>query len=152
VTKLVTPGREAVITLRVDARRKREMDPLMGCMDTLDFLYLTWGGVHRGIWLTTTEDTWIDDVFVVPHVAEEEAEVRVAAGHTADAMPRRLRVVVDVLDRQEQPVATGEKPLSADSSAAVTLKLTGASLWSPAQPYLYTARVTLWDGASRLEE
>jgi hypothetical protein len=152
VTKLVAPGEDATITLRVDARRNRDIDPLMGCMDTLDFLYLTWGGVHRKVSLEATGDTWIDDVFVVPHVLQEEAAVRVSPGHTSDAVRRQLRAVVEVLDQQGKPVAAGEKPLSADSPAAVTLKLPGAKLWSPSQPHLYAARVTLLDGENRLDE
>ena len=152
VTKFVTPGRDATITLRVDARRNRELDPLMGCMDTLDFLYLTWGGVHRRISLEATEDTWVGDIFVVPHAANEEAEVRVAPGHAGDVSRTALRVRVEVLDQQQQFVAAGDKPLSADAVSAVTLKLAGAKLWSPSQPYLYTARVTLFDGENRLEE
>jgi len=152
VTKLVVPGRDATITLRVDARRNRDIDPLMGCMDTLDFLYLTWGGVHRKVSLEATEDTWIDDVFVVPHVFEEEAEVRVTLGRAGEASRRQLRVLVEVLDQQGQSVATGERPLSVDSPGVVTLKLAGAKLWSPSQPYLYAVSVTLFDRENRLDE
>ena len=116
VTKFVSPGKDATITLRVDARRNRDLDPLMGCMDTLDFLYLTWGGVHRKVSLEATEDTWIDDVFVVPHVPREEAEVRVTAGHADDALRQQLRVGVEVLDQQGQRLVPGRRPLSADST------------------------------------
>jgi beta-galactosidase len=152
VTKFVSPGRDATITLRVDARRNRDVDPLMGCMDTLDFLYLTWGGVHRKVSLEATEDTWIENVFVVPHVSAEEAEVRVTPGHTGDAARRQLRVRVEVLDPQGQSVAAGERPLSVDSLAVVTLELPGAKLWSPSRAYLYAAYVALLDGKNRLDE
>ena len=146
VTKLVSPGRDATITLRVDARRSRDTDPLMGCMDTLDFLYLTWGGVHRKVSLEATEDTWIGDVFVVPHVSQEETEVRVTPSHAGDAGRGQLRVRVEVLDQQGQSVVAGERALSADSPGVVTLKLPGAKLWSPSTPDLYTVCVTLFDG------
>ena len=152
VTKSVSPGRDATITLRVDARRNRDVDPLMGCMDTLDFLYLTWGGVHRKVSLEATEDTWIDDVFVVPHVSSEEAVVRVTAGHVDDTARRRLRVGVAVFDAGGQRLGQGEKALPADSTGIVTLKLPQVKLWSPAQPNLYTAHVTLFDGENRLDE
>src|SRR4029078_5153651 len=33
------------VCARVEARRRKEVDPLMGCFDTLDFLYITWGGL-----------------------------------------------------------------------------------------------------------
>jgi beta-galactosidase len=152
VTPFVTPGREATITLRVDARRDRDVDPLMGCMDTLDFLYLTWGGVHRRISLEATEDAWIEDVFVVPHVAEGEAEVRVTPGHTGAASRRPLHVLVEILDQQGRAVATGEGALSGDTAAVVTLRVPDVKLWSPAQPSLYTARVALAAGQNRLDE
>ncbi|MCX5644185.1 MAG: hypothetical protein NTZ17_05800 [Phycisphaerae bacterium] len=152
VTKLVSAGRDATITLRVDARRNRDIDPLMGCMDTLDFLYLTWGGVHRKVSLEATEDTWIDDAFVVPHVSQEEAEVRVTPGHAGDAGRDQLRVGVQVFDQQGQRLTQGERALSAGSPGVVTLKLPGAKLWSPSTPYLYSARVTLFDGENQLDE
>jgi hypothetical protein len=152
VTKFVTPGRDATITLRVDARRDRDIDPLMGCLDTLDFLYLTWGGIHRKVALEATEDTWIDDVFVVPQVSQEEAEVRVTAGHTDDAARRQLRISVEALDEAGRRLGQGEKALPADSTGIVTLKLPQVKLWSPAQPNLYTAHVTLFDGENRLDE
>ncbi len=95
VTEFVSAGKEATITLRVDARRNPATDPLLGCMDTLDFLYLTWGGIHRGIELCATDNVWIDDVFVVPHVREQAAEVRIAAarrsGGASASCAQRLR-------------------------------------------------------------
>jgi beta-galactosidase/beta-glucuronidase len=152
VTKFVSPGQDATIILRVDARRNRDIDPLMGCMDTLDFLYLTWGGVHGKVSLAATEDTWIDDVFVVPHVVREEAEVRVTPGHVGNPSRGQLHLHVEMLDQKERSVAVGERALSAGSPGVVTLKLPGAKLWSPSTPHLYTARVRLFDGENRLDE
>ncbi|MCU0916561.1 MAG: hypothetical protein MUC88_18655 [Planctomycetes bacterium] len=152
VTEFVTPGREAAITLRVDARRNRDIDPLMGCMDTLDFLYLTWGGVHRGVSLEATGDSWLDDVFVVPHVADGSVEVRVTPGHATAAVYRPLRVAVEVRDQQDQRVAGCDAPLPWESTTAVTLRVPDARPWSPERPHLYVAHVTCLDGQKRLDE
>ena len=59
-------------------RRRKEVDPLMGCLDTLDFLYVTWGGIHRPVTIEATEATRIGEVFVAPRLPDETAEIRVA--------------------------------------------------------------------------
>jgi hypothetical protein len=151
VTQCVEPGREARITVRVDARRNRQIDPLMGAMDTLDFLYVEWGGIHGKVVLEATGDPWIEDVFVVPRPAEEAAEVTVATGGSAAAERHAPRAKVRILDARGQAVAEAEKTVRGNGEpVAVPLKLAGAKLWSPSQPYLYTAEVTLADGTTRL--
>jgi beta-galactosidase len=152
VTKFVRPGRETAITVRVDARRNPAIDPLMGCMDTLDFLYVTWGGIHRGVRLEATEDTWIEDVFAVPHIAQQTVEFRFETGRTAGAVLRRIQFAVEVRDQQEHMVARAGPAAAGNSPTVIALRIPGARLWSPLHPYLYTANVLLFDGNRRLDE
>jgi len=119
----VRPGQAATVTVRVDARRRKEVDPLLGCLDTLDFLYVTWGGIHRPVRLEATGPRPIQRVFAIPHVAESSVEVQVEP-----AMP----VGLEVLDAAGVPVARGTSPL----------RIPQAKLWSPQSPVLYTLRVT----------
>jgi beta-galactosidase/beta-glucuronidase len=152
VTKFVRPGKETTITVRVDARRNPAIDPLMGCMDTLDFLYVTWGGIHWGVRLEATEDTWIEDVFAVPHIAQQTVEFRFESGRTAGAVRRQVRVAAEVLDQEEHPVARAGPAAAGNSPTVVALRNPGVRLWSPSHPYLYTANVRLFDGDRRLDE
>src|SRR5262245_41233192 len=73
-------GKTISIAVRVDARHRKEVDPLMGCLDTLDFLYITWGGLHGRVRLEATEATRMDDVFIVPQLGAGTAEIRLTLG------------------------------------------------------------------------
>src|SRR6185295_11337948 len=88
-------GETIKIAVRVDARRRKEVDPLMGCLDTLDFLYVTWGGLHGRVRLEATGITRIEDVFVVPQLASETAEIRLAI---KGAMTGQFAVAAEILD------------------------------------------------------
>jgi beta-galactosidase len=116
-------GDRATVTVRVDARRNKAVDPLLGCLDTLDFLYITWGGIHRPVTLEATGACRIEHVFAIPHVADSTVEVQVEP-----AIP----VELEVLDAGGDRVARGASPL----------RIPDAKLWSPQSPALYTLRVT----------
>ncbi|MCW5556237.1 MAG: hypothetical protein KIT22_00060 [Verrucomicrobiae bacterium] len=154
ITRWVRPGESAAITVRVDARRNPEVDPLMGCTDTLDFLFVNWGGLHRSVRIEATEDRWIEDVFVVPRIAEAKAEVRVTLGvlEAASAEDARTEVGVELLDPDNKVVSRESGVLENPSAAAVfTLSVPNPRLWSPDSPHLYRARVTLHRGDHALD-
>jgi len=135
------PGDTITITVRVDARRNREVDPLMGCLDTLDFLYVTWGGIHQPVKLEAVSPTRIGDVFVVPRLAEERAEVRIAIEGPKTS---QLRLAVAVFDAAGASIASFDQAV-ADGAPETTIeaRLAKPKLWSPKSPHLYTARVRL---------
>jgi beta-galactosidase len=134
-------GETITIAARVDARRNREVDPLMGCLDTLDFLYVTWGGLYQPVRLEAATPTRVDDVFVVPRLENDTAEIRVAI-----AGPKNgdLKIVAEVLDEDGTLVRSADEAVASDGLDTV-LKVIIASpkLWSPKSPHLYTARITL---------
>jgi hypothetical protein len=132
------------IVVRVDARRRKEVDPLMGCLDTLDFLYISWGGLHRSVFLESTEATRLKDVFVVPQVAAGRAEIRVGLeGPKLDA----ARIAAQILDADGALVATTEGAAVSEADETIlTAPIPNARLWSPRTPHLYTARIRLWSG------
>ena len=88
-------GETITIAVRVDARRNREVDPLMGCLDTLDFLYVNWGGLYQPVRLEAATPTRLDDVFVVPRLENGTAEIRVAI---AGPKSGNLKIVAEVHD------------------------------------------------------
>jgi beta-galactosidase len=145
----VKPGQEAVIAVRVDARRNKEIDPLMGCLDTLDFLYLTWGGIYRTVALEETALTWIEDIFAVPHVSDNTVELRLL---TAGDRTRELQAVAEVLDPQGVAVArVTAKILAGAAETTLPVHLPDAKLWSPSRPDLYTARVALMESGVAID-
>src|SRR5262249_19114725 len=137
------PGETLVVTVRVDARRNKAVDPLMGCMDTLDFLYVSWGGIHRKVALEATPAAWIENVFAIPRVAETSVEIRVWAGGTLET---ESPLSVEIRDAGGSAVGRGGGAFTAGApEATVSLKLAEPKLWSPSSPHLYTARVALAD-------
>ncbi|MCI0537262.1 MAG: hypothetical protein L0Z50_18770 [Verrucomicrobiales bacterium] len=138
------------IAARVDARRYRDVDPLMGCLDTLDFLYLTWGGIHQPVKLEATAATRIEDAFVMPRLADDTAEVRVAV---AGPKTGQFAIAAEILDAADTMVTSVEESV-ADGSAETMLvaRITKPKLWSPKSPYLYMARVRLRSGGAVIDE
>jgi hypothetical protein len=134
-------GETIKIAVRVDARRRKEVDPLMGCLDTLDFLYVTWGGLHGRVRLEATEATRMEDVFVVPQLGAETAEIRLAI---QGPNPGRLSVTAGILDASGGSVVSIKQSIAGDATeAALVARIPNAKLWSPKSPHLYTARVQL---------
>ena len=143
------PGDTIAITARVDARRNREADPLMGCLDTLDFLYVTWGGIHQPVKLEAVSPTRIEDVFIVPRLADDTAEIRVGiAGPKAG----QLAIAAEILDANGVSVASLDRAV-VDGPVETTLeaRIAKPKLWSPKSPHLYTARVRLLGNDKELD-
>ena len=109
-------GETIKIAVRVDARHRKEVDPLMGCLDTLDFLYITWGGLHGRVWLEATEATRMDDVFVAPQLGAETAEIRLTI---RGARTRPLAVSAEILDASGATVVSVNEAITADTTEAV---------------------------------
>jgi hypothetical protein len=141
LSKFARAGDPVAIAVRVDARRNRDVDPLMGCMDTLDFLYVSWGGLHRPVMLEATEAIRIGELFVVPHLATSTAEIRISLdGNDGKALELRA----DVVDAGGRVVASAQGRV-AESTNTLTLRtqIPNPKLWSPQSPHLYSARVTI---------
>ncbi|MCI0535611.1 MAG: hypothetical protein L0Z50_10330 [Verrucomicrobiales bacterium] len=134
-------GETITIAVRVDARRRKEVDPLMGCLDTLDFLYVTWGGIHRPVTLEATEATRLGDVFVVPRLSDGTAEIRMAVeGPRAG----KLTLTAEIIDASGAAVASVKEAIAGEATEAVlAARIPNAKFWSPKSPHLYTARVRL---------
>jgi hypothetical protein len=137
------PGASLVVIVRVDARRNKAVDPLMGCMDTLDFLYVSWGGLHRRVTLEATPAALIESVFAIPSVAEGAVEIRVRRGGSLEL---GSPFSVAIHDARGAAVVRGTGAFPAGvAEATLFLKLAEPKLWSPSSPHLYTARVALGD-------
>ncbi len=143
------PSEKIKIVVRVDARQRKEVDPLMGCLDTLDFLYVTWGGLHGRVWLEATEATRMDDLFVAPQLGAGTAEIRLAI---KGARTGQLAAAAEILDTSGAAVASVNEAIPADATEVVLVaRIPNAKLWSPKSPHLYTARVRLLSGGAVID-
>lgn len=135
------PGEQMQIDVRVDARRRPDVDPLMGCLDTLDFLYVTWGGLHGPVRIEATAATRIGDVFVKPQLTTETAEINVEVGGQRS---ERISVSAEIVEPNGLSVASAQKELGPNStSIELSVPVPKAKLWSPKSPFLYTVGIRL---------
>ncbi|MDB6026636.1 MAG: glycoside hydrolase family 2 sugar binding protein [Verrucomicrobiales bacterium] len=138
------PGETITIVARVDAHRRREVDSLMGTIDTCDFVYVIWGGIYQGVTLEATEAARMEDVFVVPHLATETAEIRVTLGGS-EITP--LTIAAEIADAKGNAITSINQSFTFDQSEkGLTAKIANSKLWSPKTPHLYTARIQLLSG------
>ena len=145
VSPLVKPGQTAVLVVRVDGRQRREIDPLTGCFDILDY-GAPWGGIYRKVTLEATSPTWIEDVFVVPRLADGTVEVRAEIGGLPAGKDgqRSFQVRADILGPDSELTAEAQGRITPPANALTMLaRIAHARFWSPRDPQLYTARVTL---------
>lgn len=141
VSRYAKAAERIKIAVRVDARRRKEVDPLMGCLDTLDFLYVTWGGLHGRVTLEATEATRMEDVFVVPQPGVETAQIRLVIRGPNSG---RLAVTAEILDPNGASVVSVQEAMAGEATEAVlAARIPNAKRWSPKTPHLYTARVRL---------
>jgi hypothetical protein len=139
------------IVVRVDGRQRRDVDPLIGCFDVIDAVNITWGGMYRDVELEATGQNWIEDVFVVPHLDSNVAEVRVEVGSIFSAR-EALLVKAEVYDQRGRRAGRRESALAADSSSvSIPVSIGEPMLWSPKTPYLYTAKVRLTEGPREID-
>ena len=102
-----------------------------------------WGGIYGPVELQASSRIWIDDVWIRPDVASRAAQVQVTVHNGEDKPFRgRLRAAVGPTEqRAPVEVAPGQSV-----GVKLTLSVPGARLWSPEDPQLYTAAVSLSSG------
>ena len=145
ITKFIGDDLSADIVVRVNARQDEAIDPLRGCFDIMDVGGVAWGGMYRGVEMEATASSWIDGVFAIPHINTSTVDLRVeTAGEQAQFM-----VVVDVLDKNGRKIGGSKAQIS--KNAVITVRIPNVKLWSPKQPYLYTVRVTLFQGEAEID-
>jgi beta-galactosidase len=133
-------GAAITIVVRVDARRDSDTDPLLGCLDTLDFVHTEWGGIHHHVRLEATGPDRIDDVLVVPRLSDGRVDVT-ATAHTA--------VTAEVENAAGEQVGRATAS-PVDGRVSLAVPLTEVRPWTPETPYLYRLRLTAGDAVHEL--
>lgn len=152
VTELVSPGRESLLSVRVDNAHDPEIPPLEG-----DWTF--YGGIYRDVWLVATEPVHVDlldhaspGVFIdTPSASRERAEVRVRASVVNDGRRRReVELRHRILDAAGREAASIRRPLDLPAGGRArpegTATLEEPELWSPARPYLYRVVTEILEG------
>jgi beta-galactosidase len=112
--------------------------------------YLLPAGIHRPVSLRVVPQTFIADVFANPTNVLTPATRRVELQITLDSnapTPQSFQLKAELFDR-DQSIAHAGTSAQTTGNGRTTFPLTlqrldAVSLWSPAQPRLYTLRVTV---------
>ena len=157
ITDAIRPGEENVLALRivnpgeVPLEGPREQKPInpTGMLNYIG----NWGGIYGNVELQATDPTWIESVYIRPDVERSLARfavtvrTREGGGYAGD-----VRVSIGSRDERRTSVRV---EAGGRTEVEVVVPVTNARLWSPDQPYLYSAAITLQQGRrerDRVEE
>ena len=143
ITRHVEPGKMATLALCVDSKQRWDVDCLTGCVDIIDAMFVSWGGIWGHVALEARGETWLTDLFVQPQIDPPACRVSAVLAGKAIAAGVRLEVV----DGRGRVVASEtmlwKDPRKAGRTVEITARIPEAKLWSPNAPHLYTARLIL---------
>ncbi len=140
ITDLIHPGQEALIAIKV----RNDITSRKGLFGWIQ----RFGGLYRSVEIECTPNIFIDDVFVNGNLDEEQAEVHVSlrSCDKDDSSPS-ITMAVDLVTSNGTHVglATKNCTLIHDDTGEwiITVPITGLIPWSPENPFLYTAKLTL---------
>ena len=152
ITKLINKGGTNTLLVRAS----NEYDPNIIPSQKSDFCI--YGGITRDVWLDVIPATYLSDLKIrTPKVGKGSAqvEVEVLIGNESGTA-QQFEVECLLLDRRGWEVARGSVgQIVKEKQQTVALKLPeirNPSLWSPADPALYSARVRLKSGGRVVDE
>lgn len=147
ITGLIEWGHsnELVVAVRDSTGRRGEQRGKQSRMPML-FLYTAVSGIWQTVWLEAVPETWIAGIRITPGWAG-----RSVAGQLAEEQMGEVRVEVEVAGSpyggqvQAELSAEGEivATIGGRAGEALLIKVPGARLWSPEEPFLYSLRVQL---------
>ncbi|WP_394841682.1 DUF4982 domain-containing protein [Pendulispora brunnea] len=154
VTDLVhLGGQDNVIAVKVDSTEHGDIPPEGGAVD-----YYVWGGIVRDVNLVVTDPLHADTPFVsTVSVANGSATVRARTNVRNDGDTAKTATVsTSLVDAGGQVVGTGSATLAVPPHGAkefsYDISVSSPKLWHPDNPYLYTARTQVGDGAALVDE
>ena len=127
ITDFVTPGQDAVITVKLDTTENPSIPPFGYVID-----YLTYGGLYREVWLDVREQALIEDIYVTTPRPDTVHVEMVTQGSE--------HCRLSILDQQ------GAILLTKETASPTNLYLPDAKLWSCNDHYRYTLKCELLDG------
>lgn len=156
-TDAVRPGADNVVAIRIEnpgsapIEGPREQEPTYptGLLNYIG----NWGGIYGNVELQATEPTWIEQVYVRPDVASKTARFVIRI-QSKDKAPYSGELRVAIAPRYQGTAKVQVQP-GGSAEAEISVPIPDAKLWSPEQPHLYNAAITLGSGRrqrDRVEE
>lgn len=146
VSDVIEAGTDAVIVIRVDARRDPTVDPFNGTVDGIEMDGAEWGGIWGRVVLEARREAYLSDVFVQT-VSIDDPVISVTGSLAGSAVEKIIRAEVAIVDQSGHVVAEKDlvlRPFMPEEGLfSLQVAVPDARLWSPEQPALYTARVRI---------
>ncbi len=130
ITDMVVYGEDNLISVKLDTTENGSVPPFGFAID-----YLTFGGIYRDVRLDIRGDVYLDDVYFAC-TGNDSVNVHVSLNRKTE--DEKLRI--SFLDAEGECVFTRDHPAA---DGVYTCRLRQPKLWSPDQPYLYTAKAEL---------
>ena len=119
----------------------------MGPMETPQWRGAITGGIWQSVRLIATDDIYVQDVFIEPRIADDTATSHLELMHAGDKnVSARVGVAVRSVRGPDRVVAqrAGTVELKPGSNRQRwTLPIPDAAYWSPEDPHLYRASVSV---------
>lgn len=114
--------------------------------------YYNFGGLWQSVELQATDGVALTRVCPQPRLADDEVEVQIVV--ECDGAPAAHEISCEVTDMDGQVVVPAQglrrRLKTGVNRVSLRVAMPGARRWSPEDPYLHTARVTVWrEGAAR---
>ena len=154
VEKSIEAGKENTLALRVAGPILMEDKRIegIGKMETPQWRGAITGGIWQPVRLIATDEVYVQDVFIQPKIADGSATFDITLEHTgAVRKATEIQIAIRPVDQPERIVADIRKTLQlrpGPTQHCTTVQIPDATLWSPDNPYLYRAEVSVAaDGA-----
>ncbi len=123
-----------------------------GPMETPQWRGAITGGIWQPVKLIATGRAYVKDVFIEPKISDNTATLHLELAHAGEkTTPARVEIAVRSVSRPERVVANVDKTLDlkpGSNSRSWTLPIPDAEYWSPDDPHLYRADVSVTFGGS----
>jgi len=122
----------------------------MGPMETPQWRGAIAGGIWQPVRLIATGDVYVKDVFIEPKISDNTATFHLELAHEGKkAAPAKVGIVIRSDNQPDKVAATISKTLDlkpGSNRQSWTLKIPDAVYWSPDNPHLYRAEVSVASG------
>ncbi len=154
IDKLIKPGLENTLILRVTGpilMQNKTIDGV-GKMETPQWRGAIAGGIWQPVKLIATNDIYVDDVFIEPKISDNTATFHMALTHAGlESTSAKVELAVRSASSPEKIVAHMDQTLDispGDKQLSWTLSIPDARYWSPDDPYLYRANISVSYGGT----
>ncbi|MCP5110545.1 MAG: hypothetical protein GY953_06885, partial [bacterium] len=153
VEKMIKPGEENTVTLRVAGPilMTDKVIEGVGQMETPQWRGAITGGIWQPVRLVATNDAYVRDVFIEPKISDNTATLHVEIEYNAEeTRSARAEITIRSVKQPDQVVASKQQSLELEpgtNQRSWTLDIPNPTYWSPDNPFLYRAEVSVaFDG------